>query len=225
MSLKQIFIIVIILLLLSLNFIFLFNNNEIKCKYKSTEPVIQNHYYLGYYEDDNCNSFIKHPMFKINNELDKKIRINKFIKDNGSKELEDDNFINFMLLASHEYNIKWSTPICIMFADTNLGNQSLTKNNPGNIGNNDRGDKVHFKNRADGFLAILYTLNNQYLNSYNNIGELSGGGRKDLKLAPCTNKNTYCYASSVVNWNRNVLNCLRFLENDSNINSSWKFRF
>jgi hypothetical protein len=53
--------------------------------------------------------------------------------------------------------------ICIAFAESTLGNYLSTSNNIGNVGNNDRGDRISFSSALIGAREIANTLNNQHL--------------------------------------------------------------
>jgi len=53
--------------------------------------------------------------------------------------------------------------ICIAFAESTLGRYLSTNANIGNVGNNDRGDRVPFTSAYAGARAIPLTLNNAYL--------------------------------------------------------------
>jgi hypothetical protein len=97
------------------------------------------------------------------------------------------------------YNIKAPVLVCIAQADSSLGAALKSTNNIGNVGNNDRGNVVHYRTLEEGIGAIARVLNNQYLGNYTTIGELSrGGGNATGKI----------YASSPFNWNKNVKACL-----------------
>ena len=72
------------------------------------------------------------------------------------------------------------------------------RNNIGNVGNNDRGDRIGFGNALVGARVIPLTLNNRNLWDYHTINQLSRYGNKDGKI----------YASSPINWQTNVLKCL-----------------
>lgn len=84
-----------------------------------------------------------------------------------------------------KHAIDYTLPICIAWADSHLGEAALTKNNLGNVGNNDRGDKVHFATIEKGIEAIFLTLNNKYLGEYKELGYLSGEGRTRMKKNGC----------------------------------------
>lgn len=95
-------------------------------------------------------------------------------------------------------NIDLDVGICIAFAESTLGNYLTTPNNVGNVGNNDRWDRVSFGTALAGARMIYETLNNAYLWKYNTIIELNGYG----------NKNGPKYATSPYNWQNNVIACL-----------------
>ena len=79
-----------------------------------------------------------------------------------------------------------------------MGRAFASANNIGNVGNNDRGDRVDKESPLVGARAIYTTLNNGYLGGYNTIFELSGYGNKEGAI----------YASSEYNWQKNVSRCL-----------------
>lgn len=83
-----------------------------------------------------------------------------------------------------------------------MGHYLSTPNNIGNVGNNDRGDRISFASALQGARLIYSTLNNQYLGKYNTILELNGYG----------NTNGAIYASSPYNWQNNVVKCLSMIK-------------
>lgn len=95
-------------------------------------------------------------------------------------------------------NIDIDMGMCIWYAETSLGRHFASANNIGNVGNNDRGDRVDKDSPVVGARAIYMTLNNWYLGGYHTIYELSGYGNKDGAI----------YASSEFNWQKNVSRCL-----------------
>jgi len=120
-----------------------------------------------------------------------------------------DQFLNlyavwiYKELAFWEDAIKWTNIdrdvlICVSFAESTLGRHLSTANNIGNVGNNDRGDRIPFSSALAGARAIADTLNNQYLGHYHTIEQLSRYGNEDGKI----------YASSTINRQTNVLKCL-----------------
>ncbi len=95
-------------------------------------------------------------------------------------------------------NIDKDMVICIAFAESTLGRYLSTNANIGNVGNNDRGDRVPFYSAYAWARAIPLTLNNAFLWAYHTINQLSRYGNKDGKI----------YASSPINRQTNVLKCL-----------------
>ncbi len=100
--------------------------------------------------------------------------------------------------AAEWTNVDVDLGICIWYAETSMGRHFASDNNIGNVGNNDRGDRVDKDSPLDGAKAIYETLNNRYLGHYHTIYELSGYGNKDGAI----------YASSEYNWQKNVSRCL-----------------
>jgi hypothetical protein len=95
-------------------------------------------------------------------------------------------------------NVDRDMVICIAFAESTLGKFLATDNNIGNVGNNDRWDRIAYNNPYNGARLIPLTLNNQYLGNYHTIKQLSRYGNSDWKI----------YASSPINWQSNVQKCL-----------------
>lgn len=120
----------------------------------------------------------------------------------------------------NKHKIKYEVAICIAKADTNLWKQLKTRNNLGNIGNNDRWNKVHFASQEQWIEHIYLALNNKALWQRKRIGELSIWWRNELGIK----KKNSVYASSPDNWNNNVINCLRNIYQDYKINENFKFR-
>lgn len=100
--------------------------------------------------------------------------------------------------ASKDTNIDKDVVMCIAFAESTLGHYLSTSNNIGNVGNNDRWDRVPFYSALMWARSIPLTLNNDFLWDYHTIKQLSRYGNKDGKI----------YASSPINRQTNVLKCL-----------------
>ena len=96
----------------------------------------------------------------------------------------------------------------VAWADTSCGKALSTPNNPGNVGNNDRGNRVGFFTMSEGFRALTNALTNKYLGGNTEVWQFSGGGRarhgskNTCKSAPAPFK---CYATSGENWDTNVM--------------------
>ena len=106
--------------------------------------------------------------------------------------------------AGNKWNVKPEVILCIARADTDLWKAMKSKNNIGNVGNNDRWDTREFATMRDGIFEIWKALNNWYLGNKKRIQDLSRYGN-------CENDCQYIYASSTENWENNVMNCLNFL--------------
>ncbi len=88
--------------------------------------------------------------------------------------------------------------ICIAFAESTLGRYLTTSNNIWNVWNDDSGNRVSFSSALAWARSIADTLNNIHLWNYHTISQLSRYGNVDGKI----------YASSTINWQRNVTKCL-----------------
>lgn len=69
----------------------------------------------------------------------------------------------FWIDAAEGTNIDVDVGICIAFAESTMGRHLSTSNNIGNVGNNDRGDRITFNSPLAGARMIYTTLNNRYL--------------------------------------------------------------
>lgn len=81
------------------------------------------------------------------------------------------------------------------------------------MGNNDRGDVVHYKTQQSGVEAIFRVLNNNYLKHKQSIGSLSVGGGGSSPY----------YATSPDNWDKNTRNCLSVIHGQE-ISKDFKIR-
>jgi hypothetical protein len=156
---------------------------------------------------------------------DRAWRVNSQWQSKSKEELWGNTFYEILQAhwlentASHwmqnesKYKIKKEVPLCIAWADSGLGKYLKTKNNFGNVWNNDRGDKVSYATAEAGIEAIYKVLNNKYLWHKQSIGSLSvwGGGSKPY------------YATSKENWNNNVINCLTVMY-WTNVDENFMFR-
>jgi len=124
----------------------------------------------------------------------------------------------------YKYNIDPYLAISIAKADSSLWRSLKSKNNIGNVGNNDRWDTVLYTNKADGIEAIFRVLNNKYLSKIYTIGYLSCGGKIALWIKDCFQNGEKVYATSKENWNLNVINTMRIIYRDSSINELYNFR-
>lgn len=123
-----------------------------------------------------------------------------------------------------KYHINPYLAISIAKADSSLGNSLKSKNNIGNVWNNDRWDTVDYGTKSAGIEAIFKVLNNKYLWWIYTIGYLSCWGKKALWIKDCTQNWEKVYATSKENWNINVINTLRMIYRDGSIDENYKFR-
>lgn len=125
------------------------------------------------------------------------------LRGNTFTEISEAHWIAFDYWHEAEatYKIKKEVALCIARADSGLGKYLKTKNNIGNVGNNDRWDKVAFASMQDWVNAIFKVLNNKYLSHKQSIWSLSPWG---WWTAPF-------YATSKENWSVNVRNCLSII--------------
>lgn len=125
-----------------------------------------------------------------------------------------------------EYKIDFTLPICIAWADSHLWKALASKNNIGNVGNNDRGDRVHYETMEAWINAIFRALNNKWMWGSTIVWQLSWEGRKRLWIEWChwAKSNQKCYATSMTVWSTNVTNCMSAIH-DKQIDESYEFRF
>ena len=122
-------------------------------------------------------------------------RSQNFLSTYGKGIYRNLNFRNSVVAGT---NIDRDMVICVAFAESTLGHYLATENNIGNVGNNDRGDRIAYATPYYGARLIPETLNNAFLWHYQTIKQLSRYGNEDGKI----------YASSPINWQTNVLKCL-----------------
>ena len=126
-----------------------------------------------------------------------------------------------------KYKIDYTLPICIAWADSHLWKALKSRNNVGNIWNNDRWGVRHFETLEAWIEAIFWSLAKwKYMSGHNTIGTLSGEGRRRLWLPWCAEEKDYrkkCYASSMGVWSTNVTNCMSALH-DKQIDENYNFR-
>jgi len=204
--------------------------NEETCK--PFEPIMNEGFYDGYFNNQ-CN-YVRHPKIrgKLKDNKDLVDRIYIFSKNNCSKELHDKDFIKLTILLAKERKVNPALWWSIAFADTGCGKHMKGRQNYTNIGSLDRGGTFHYNTKIHNVWDTFNTLQNKYLGGYQKLGLLSNGGRqyfyekhhsKKDKI-DWLNNNKKIYASSPHNWNRNVLNAMRFIIGDLDINEDYEFR-
>ena len=113
-------------------------------------------------------------------------------------------------------NIDPTVMLCIAWADSHLWYALKSKNNFGNVGNNDRWDTISYSTPEQGIKAIARVLNNKYLREKQTIWDLSFAWN-------CRINCTKAYATSKDNRQNNVLNCLSHISNKKEF-ASYYFR-
>lgn len=196
--------------------------------YKEDYPFEKFHYYTT---ATNVRKEFTDAMKKINWRLNKDLKAQDYVELKGNTvEERATDLLNkhgaphssVWFKTAEAYGIKAEVAICISKADSSLGQELTTANNFGNVWNNDRGDRVHFKTAEEWIAAISKVLVWKYLLPNKKVWELSNGWRANLWLPKCWAWN-YCYATSEDNWNVNVLNCLSMIHNKP-IDEDFSFR-
>lgn len=100
--------------------------------------------------------------------------------------------------AAKSTNVDVDMWICIWFAESGLWHHLASKWNVWNVWNNDRGDRRWFNSPLEWATAIYMWLSNKYLSRHYTIDQLSRFGNQEWPL----------YASSPLNWEKNLVNCL-----------------
>jgi murein DD-endopeptidase MepM/ murein hydrolase activator NlpD len=100
--------------------------------------------------------------------------------------------------AAAGHKVSLELPVCIAVAETSFGIHFASAWNIGNVGNNDRWDRIDFSWPVEGASVIYYALENQYLWGYHTLDKLSGYGNKAWPV----------YASSPINRQTNIVKCL-----------------
>lgn len=111
---------------------------------------------------------------------------------------------NIWIEESLDANIDPTFVMCIGLAETTLWKYLKTPYNIGNVGNTDSGATVTFPNARSGIYAMAITLNNRFLWKYTEIQELSRYGNKTGSI----------YASSDLNWHRNIVKCMSHVKGE-----------
>lgn len=139
------------------------------------------------------------------------------------KELSKAYWLDPSLIRKYEnkHKLKEWTILCIAIAETSGGKKWAGEKNIGNVGNNDRGDRVEFSWLEKSLDMIGRTLNNRWL------------GKK--QTIACLNKSWNCveqgdngmiYASSNAEgyWEKNMVRCLSSIYGDWAVDSQFRFR-
>ncbi len=100
--------------------------------------------------------------------------------------------------AASERKIPLELGVCVAVAETSFGRAFASARNVGNVGNNDRWDRVDFSGPVEWASVIYAAFENKYLGGYPTLNKLSGYGNKDGAI----------YASSPINRQTNIVKCL-----------------
>lgn len=105
-------------------------------------------------------------------------------------------------VENHYWITEWLLT-CVMVAETSWWKKGYWKSNPGNVWNNDRGDRVTFALFETWIEKIAQTLNNKYLWKKQTLWCLSNAWH-------CVEPwdNWARYATSTSNWEKNMVGCL-----------------
>ena len=149
--------------------------------------------------------------------------------DERAKEWLEKAWLGYTLptwiALGEKYKIDYTLPLCIAWADSHLWKALASKNNIGNVGNDDRGRRVEYESMEAWINAIFRALNNKWIGGSEVIWQLSGEGRKRLGIEGCTatKSNEKCYATSMGVWSSNVTNCMSAIKNEQ-IDEKYMFR-
>lgn len=129
-----------------------------------------------------------------------------------AKWFDESVFVN----ARRKYGVKEELLACIAWAETSLWLENKSSNNIMNYGNNDRWGTKSFGGVQANVYAAAWGMSQGLLSSNKTLAEMSWHGRDIAWLSPCSNKGTYCYATSDSQWywRVNVHNCLTFIEGE-----------
>jgi len=169
--------------------------------------------------DDNVTIGTLHPTVKGTHDLE------SFVMANCDEETQQ---IWEQVAWYAEYQgIDPALPFAIAWSDSGCGTNMTTANNPGNVGNDDSGNRRGFANMFTGWKAIVDTLNNSQMGGLELVGHLSQGGRNRMVVNySCRGASApyKCYASSETNHINNTLNALRAIYPDREIDEYWNYR-
>jgi len=116
--------------------------------------------------------------------------------------------------ARNKYGVKEEVLACIAWSETTLGNANKSTSNIMNYGNNDRWNTRDYTGVLENVLATAHGIaQGKYMWGNQILWEMSWGGRAELWLPSCAEAKApnKCYATSMENWHRNMLNCITFI--------------
>lgn len=151
--------------------------------------------------------------------------------DDRAKQLLDTAWIWYTLPTWkklwEKYKIDYTLPIAIAWSDSHLWLALKSKNNVGNVGNNDRWETREYATIEQGIEAIFWHLTyGTYMKGHTTLSTLSWEWRKRTGKVTCSQEKIHtqkCYASSATHWSTNVVNMLSVLHNEQ-VDENFLFR-
>ena len=122
-------------------------------------------------------------------------RIKNYVEKYGNTPF---NSMTVWQKAAAEHKVPLEFGVCIAVAETSFWRAFASPWNVGNVGNNDRGDRVWFAGPVEWASTIYYALENKYLGKYPTLDKLSWYGNNSGPI----------YASSPINRQTNITKCL-----------------
>ena len=150
--------------------------------------------------------------------------LKEWVQKNCSKDTYE--VVDQVIWYSKYKGVKPEVVFAIGFADSTCATNLTGKNNPGNVGIY-KGSFFQYNTMFEGWQAIVDTLNNKYLHKNTMIGQLSPGGRNEIKAKnPCNKpvRGYSCYCSSIENWNTNTKRALSSMLG-KNVSANYKIRW
>lgn len=174
---------------------------------------IDDKYRYKYYADFKARKWYEY----VESEDDKRLRFN--IKWDSEIERQKyllntyarSDFRNWEMWVSEslDANIDPTFVMCIGLAESGLWTNLTTDYNVWNVWNTDSGDRVKYPNPKSGIYAIVRTLNNKFLWSYDSIDKLSCYGNTQARLCDRSQPiGHFVYASSSDHWHNNIIKCM-----------------
>jgi len=192
---------------------------------KYFQPDIVKIYESGSDVNSKGEQFIKMPRLSGANDLQRIIQLTQVI------DSPLDVFgVYKTYVTAQENNIDPAVPFCIAFADSKIGRagRGARAKNPCNVAHYDSNNNLNsFPTYKDGMLACVGLLSRPQYRNTNQLGELSNGGRILLGLEPncgSWSRGDKCWASSVENHIINMINCVREINNDPEIDFTYIFK-
>jgi len=192
---------------------------------KYFQPPVVKIYESGSKVNSNGEQFISMPRLSGTSDLQRIIQLNQVVE--GPLDIFG---VYKTYVTAQENKIDPAVPFCIAFADSKLGRagRGAKAKNPCNVAHYDSNNNLNsFNSYKDGMLACVALLSQPQYRNTNQLGELSNGGRILLGLEPnCGdwNEGTKCWATSEENHIINMINCVREINNDPEIDFTYIFK-